>query len=172
MQPPPQPLWTRRRSQPPPTCDAPGARICLPYRSKWWNLDNLILVVRDNLRREPSLQDCHSQLVRSDVDPLPIYVSFLTIAVILVTYPCLPAISQLLPTSRLYAAQTCENIGTPPSPFVPISREKPTSVGWILVFANGVSVSPRLWEGLRGWRSWRGTKIPWGSCLQAIVEQE
>ena len=53
-----------------------------------------------------------------------------------------------------------------------LTREKPTSVGWILVFANGISVSPRLWEGLRGWRSWRGTKIPWGSCLQAIVEQE
>ena len=41
-----------------------------------------------------------------------------------------------------------------------LTREKPTSVGWILVFANGVSVSPRLWEGLRGWRSWRGAKIP------------
>ena len=53
-----------------------------------------------------------------------------------------------------------------------LAREKPTSVGWILVFANGASVSPRLWESLRGWRSWRGTKIPWGSCLQAIVEQE
>ena len=53
-----------------------------------------------------------------------------------------------------------------------LTREKPTSVGWILVFANGVSVSPRLWDGLHGWRSRRGTKIPWGSCLQAIVEQE
>ena len=30
-----------------------------------------------------------------------------------------------------------------------LTREKPTSVGWTLVFANGVSVSPRLWEGLR-----------------------
>ena len=50
-----------------------------------------------------------------------------------------------------------------------LTREKPTSVGWILVFANGVSVSPRLWEGLRGWRLWRGTKIAWdflssGNC--------
>ena len=53
-----------------------------------------------------------------------------------------------------------------------LTREKPTSVGWILVFANGVSASRRLWEGFRGWRSWRGVKIPWGSCLQAVVEQE
>ena len=33
-----------------------------------------------------------------------------------------------------------------------LTREKPTSVGWINVFANGVSVPLRLWEGLRGWR--------------------
>ena len=52
-----------------------------------------------------------------------------------------------------------------------LTREKPTSVGKILVFVDGVSVSPRLWEGLRGWLSWRGTKIPRGSCLQASVEQ-
>ena len=31
-----------------------------------------------------------------------------------------------------------------------LTREKPTSVGRILVFANRVSVSPILWEGLRG----------------------
>ena len=53
-----------------------------------------------------------------------------------------------------------------------LTREKPISAGRILVFASGVSVSSRLWEGLRGWRSWRGTKIPWGYCLQSIVEQE
>ena len=53
-----------------------------------------------------------------------------------------------------------------------LTREKPTNVDWILVFANGVSVSPTLWEGLRGWRSWRGTTIPWGSCREAIVERE
>ena len=39
------------------------------------------------------------------------------IATILAPYPCLPAFSQLLPTNRLHAAQICENIGTPPSPF-------------------------------------------------------
>ena len=49
------------------------------------------------------------------------------------------------------------------------TREKPTSVGRILVFANGVSVSPRLWKGLRGWRSWRGTKIPWGSVFKHLL---
>ena len=43
MQSPPQPWWARRRSRPPPTCDAPGARICLPYRNKWWNLDSSFL---------------------------------------------------------------------------------------------------------------------------------
>ena len=53
-----------------------------------------------------------------------------------------------------------------------LTREKPTSVGWIPVFANGVSVSPRFWERLRGWRSLRGTKIPWGSCGEERVEQE
>ena len=46
-----------------------------------------------------------------------------------------------------------------------LTREKPISAGRILVFASGVSVSSRLWEGLRGWRSWRGTKIPWGSVF-------
>ena len=53
-----------------------------------------------------------------------------------------------------------------------LTREKPTSVGWISVFTNGVPVSSRLWESLHEWRSWRGRKIPWGSCLQASVEQE
>ena len=53
-----------------------------------------------------------------------------------------------------------------------VDEREADSVGWIHVFASGVSVSPRLWEDLRGWRSWRGTKIPWGFCLQAIVEQE
>ena len=53
-----------------------------------------------------------------------------------------------------------------------LTRESPTSVVKILVFADGVLVSPRLWAGLRGWRPWRGTKIPWGSSLQASVEQE
>ena len=52
------------------------------------------------------------------------------------------------------------------------TREKLTSVGWILVFENEVSVSPRLWKGLRGWLSRRRTKMPCGSCLQAIVERE
>ena len=46
MQAPPQPWWTRRRSRPPPTCDATGARICLPYCNKWWSY-HLILAVRD-----------------------------------------------------------------------------------------------------------------------------
>ena len=31
-----------------------------------------------NLRRAPSLQDCHNQLVRSDADPLPVFMSFLS----------------------------------------------------------------------------------------------
>ena len=29
-----------------------------------------------------------------------------------------------------------------------------------------------VWERLRGWRSLRGTKIPWGSCGEERVEQE
>ena len=53
-----------------------------------------------------------------------------------------------------------------------LAIEKPTSVGWIIVFAKGVSVSWRRWEGLCGWRSRRRAKTPWGSCFQAVVEQE
>ena len=54
---------------------------------------------------------------RPFVVPIPfLSVDPLAIAIILVSYPCLPAFSQLLPTNRLYAAQICENIGTPPSP--------------------------------------------------------
>ena len=52
------------------------------------------------------------------VVPIPLLsVDPLAIAIILVTYPCLPALSQLLPTNRPYTAQICDNIGTPPSPF-------------------------------------------------------
>ena len=54
---------------------------------------------------------------RPFVVPIPfLSVDPLAIAIILVSYPCLPAFSQLLPTNRLYTAQICENIGTPPSP--------------------------------------------------------
>ena len=52
-----------------------------------------------------------------------------------------------------------------------LAIEKPTSVGWIIVFAKGVSVVAAL-GGLCEWRSWRGAKTPWGSCFQAVVEQE
>ena len=52
-----------------------------------------------------------------------------------------------------------------------LTRGKPTSVGWIPVFAKSLGVT-EVWEGFRGWRSWRGTKIPWVFCLQAIIEQE
>ena len=43
-----------------------------------------------NLRRAPSLQDCHNRLVRSDADPLPVYVSFLSWGTLRVTciHPC------------------------------------------------------------------------------------
>ena len=37
MEPPPQPRWTQRRWLPTPNSDAPGARICLPDRNKWWS---------------------------------------------------------------------------------------------------------------------------------------
>ena len=56
---------------------------------------------------------------RPFVVPIPLLsVDPLAIAIALVSYPCLPAFSQFLPTNRLYAAQICENIGTPPSPFL------------------------------------------------------
>ena len=50
--------------------------------------------------------------------------------------------------------------------------------GWLIsrtarrihVFAKGVS--PRLWEGLRGWCSLSVAKIPWGSWLQTSDEQD
>ena len=55
---------------------------------------------------------------RPFVVPMPLLsVDPPALTIILVSYSCLPAFSQLLPTNRLYAVQTCEKNSTPPSPF-------------------------------------------------------
>ena len=55
---------------------------------------------------------------RPFVVPIPLLsVDPLAIAINTGILSLLPAFSHLLPTNRLYAAQTCENIGTPHSPF-------------------------------------------------------
>ena len=52
-----------------------------------------------------------------------------------------------------------------------LTREKPTSVGWIPVFTKSVGVTEALGGSPRvAFMAWDG--VPWGSCLQAIIEQE
>ena len=81
---------------------------------------------------------------RPFVVPIPLLsVDPLAITIILVTYPCLPARPQLLPTKKLYAAQICETIGTPPSPsFLFFSTLSYEQVLRCQIFASFLRLAP------------------------------